>query len=93
MWKGTAEILKANPTNMNTIANIAPLFSLFNWSAINSKFVDPVNPYNNEQPYNNNPEDNALNTKYLIPDYEDFRLSLSIDASIYNASDWSSNPR
>ena len=42
----------------------------------------PVNPYNNEQPYNNKPEDKALKTKYFIPDSDDLKLSLSIEARI-----------
>ena len=82
MWNGTAETLNASPTNIKTIANTAPVFSLFNWSEIKSKFVDPVNPYNNEHPYNNSPEDSALKTTYFIPDYVDLRLSLSIVANI-----------
>ena len=40
----------------------------------------PVKPYNNEQPYNNRPEDKALSTKYFIPDSDDLKLSLSIEA-------------
>ena len=56
-------ILNARPTNINTIAKTAPVFSLLSCSAINSKFVEPVNPYSNEHPYNNKPEDKALNTK------------------------------
>ena len=49
---------------------------------INSKFVEPVNPYNKEQPYNNKPDDKALKIKYFIPDSVERRLSLSIEAKI-----------
>ena len=71
MWNGTAETLNARPTNINTIANTAPVLSLVNCSAIKSKLVEPVKPYSNEQPYNNKPEESALKTKYLIPDSVD----------------------
>ena len=74
--------MNARPTNINTIAKTAPVLSLLSWSAINSKFVEPVNPYSNEHPYNNKPEDNALNTKYFTPDSVDLKLSLSIEARI-----------
>ena len=47
-----------------------------------SKFVDPLKPYNKEHPYNNNPDDKALKTKYFIPDSVDLILSLSIAAKI-----------
>ena len=50
---------KANPTKTNTIANIAPVLVLFNCSAITSKLVDPVNPYNKEQPYKSKPDESA----------------------------------
>ena len=53
--------------------------------AIISKFVEPVKPYNNEHPYNNSPDDKALKTKYLMSDSDDLKLSLSIDAKMYNA--------
>ena len=58
------------------------MFSLLNSFVIKSKFVDPVKPYNSEHPYNNKPEDKALKIKYFIPDSDDFKLSLSIEASI-----------
>ena len=82
MWNGTADILNARPTRINTIAKTAPVFSLLSSLDIKSKFVDPVKPYNREHPYNNKPEDNALKTKYFIPDSEDFKLSLSIEANM-----------
>ena len=82
MWNGTAETLNAKPTKTKTIAKTAPTFSLLSWFAIKSKLVEPVNPYNNEQPYNNKPDDKALKTKYLIPDSDDLKLSLSIEAKI-----------
>ena len=82
MWNGTADTLKASPTKIKTIANTAPIFSLVNWFDIVSKFVEPVKPYSKEQPYNNKPEDNALKTKYFIPDSVDLKLSLSIEAKI-----------
>ena len=44
IWNGTADTLNASPTRINTIANTAPVFSLFNWLEINSKLVEPVNP-------------------------------------------------
>ena len=93
MWKGTADILKASPTKINTIEKIAPVFIVVSSFSITSKFVDPVKPYNKEHPYNSNPEESALNTKYLIPASEDLILSLSIAAKIYNANDWSSKPK
>ena len=65
----------------------------FNWVAITSKLVDPVKPYIKEQPYNRRPEESALKTKYLTPASEDFILSLSMAAKIYNANDCNSNPR
>ena len=82
IWNGTADTLNARPTKTNTIAKTAPVLSLINWSAIKSKFVDPVKPYNNEQPYSNRPEDKALSTKYFIPDSDDLKLSLSMEAKI-----------
>ena len=82
IWKGTADTLNAKPTKINTIAKTAPIFSSVSLSAIKSKFVVPVKPYNKEHPYNNKPDDKALSTKYLMPDYEDFKLSLSIEANI-----------
>ena len=82
IWNGTAETLNARPTKINTIAKTAPVFSFTSSIAIKSKFVEPVNPYNNEHPYNNKPEDKALSTKYFIPDSDDFKLSLSIEARI-----------
>ena len=50
IWNGTAETLKARPTRINTIANIAPVFCLFNSTEIISKFVEPVKPYKSEHP-------------------------------------------
>ena len=93
IWKGTAEILNPSPTNMKTIPNVKPYCSEFIVVAIILKFVDPVNPYIREQPYNNNPDDKALKTKYLIPASEDLRLSLSIAANIYKDKDCNSKPR
>ena len=58
-----------------------------------SKFVDPEKPYIKEQPYNNNPEDKALSTKYFSPASEDFNSSLLKDAKTYNASDYIFNDR
>ena len=55
--------------------------------AIKSKLVEPVKPYSKEQPYSNKPDDKELNTKYFIPDSDDFKLSLSIEAKIYNDND------
>ena len=75
------------------MANMAPVFCAFNSFAIISKLVEPVNPYSNEHPYNNNPDDKALKIKYLIPDSEDLKLSRSIAANIYNDKDCNSNPR
>ena len=80
--KGTADILNARPTNIKTIAKIAPVFLISIFKLISSKFVDPVNPYRREHPYSRSPEDKALNTKYFTPDSFDFKLSLSIEASI-----------
>ena len=66
---------------------------MLNSPAIKSKLVAPVNPYNKEQPYSNKPDDKALKTKYFIPDSDDFKLSLSIDAKMYSDSDCSSKPK
>ena len=43
-------------------------------SAIILKLVDAEKPYIKEQPYNSKPDDKALNTKYLRPASEDFKL-------------------
>ena len=92
MWKGTAEILNANPTKINTIPNDRPYpVSVIFWE-IKLKFVEPENPYIKEQPYNNKPEDNALSIKYFTPDSEDNKLSRLKDAKTYKAKDWSSSP-
>ena len=93
IWKGTADTLNARPTKINTIAKTAPVFSFPSSFAIKSKLVEPVKPYNKEQPYNNKPDDKALKTKYFIPDSDDFKLSLSIEARIYSDSDCNSNPK
>ena len=77
---------------MKTIPKVNEYSFEFNWFAITSKLVDPVNPYINEQPYNNNPDDNALKTKYFNPASEDWIWSLLKDARTYNANDWSSRP-
>ena len=37
--------------------------------------------------------DRALNTKYFIPDSDDFKLSLSIEAKIYSDNDCNSKPK
>ena len=87
------ETLNARPTRIKTIANTAPVFSLPSSLAIKSKLVEPVNPYNKEQPYSNKPDDKALNTKYFIPDSDDLRLSLSIEAKIYSDNDCNSKPK
>ena len=72
---------------------LAAVFSLLSSFAIKSKLVEPVKPYNKEQPYNNKPDDKALNTKYFIPDSDDFKLSLSIEAKIYSDNDCNSKPK
>ena len=92
MWKGTAEILKAKPTSINTIPNVNPYWLSFIIIEISSKFVVPEKPYINEQPYNKSPEDKALKTKYFKPDSEDERLFLLNEARTYNANDCNSNP-
>ena len=92
MWNGTAEILKAKPTNINTIPKVRPNEFEIICSEIIWKLVEPEKPYIKEHPYNKSPEDNALSTKYFTPDSEDNILSLLNDASTYNAKDWSSNP-
>ena len=85
--------MNASPTRINTIPKVNAYWSEFNWLAITSKLVEPVKPYNKEQPYNNKPDDKALKTKYFIPDSDDFKLSLSIEARIYSDSDCNSNPK
>ena len=93
MWKGTAEILNANPTIINTNPKIIPYSVLIEEFEILLKFVDPENPYTREQPYSNKPDDKALKTKYFRPDSDDKRLSLLNDAKTYKANDWSSKPK
>ena len=93
MWKGTAETLKARPTSMKTIPKIVPTLKSLLLFAIPSRLVVPVKPYIKEQPYKRRPEESALRTKYLTPASEDFILSLSIEAKMYNASDCNSNPK
>ena len=44
IWNGTAEILNANPTSMNTIPNVNEYSFEFSWLAIKLKFVEPVKP-------------------------------------------------
>ena len=92
IWKGTAETLKARPTSMKTIPKIVPTLKS-PLLAISSKLVDPVKPYIREHPYKRRPEESALKTKYLTPASEDFILSLSIEAKMYNANDCNSNPK
>ena len=92
MWKGTAEILNAKATKINTIPNAKPNWVEAIFSEIMIKFVEPVNPYIREQPYNNKPDDKALNTKYFKPASDDLICSLLKEAKTYNASDWSSSP-
>ena len=57
------------------------------FSAIKLKLVELENPYINEQPYRRRPDDNALNTKYLIPDSDESILSLLKEAKTYKAND------
>ena len=76
MWNGTADILNAKPTKIKTIPKVKTYLSELSWFDIMSKLVEPENPYINEQPYNNKPEDNALKTKYLSPASDDFNWSL-----------------
>ena len=92
MWKGTAEILNASPTNINTKPKVNPYWFKSTARAIKLKFVDPEKPYIKEQPYNKRPEDKALNTKYFNPASEDFNSFLLNDANTYKASDCSSRP-
>ena len=76
MWNGTAEILNAKPTKINTIPNVKTYSFELSWSDITSKLVEPEKPYSKEHPYNNKPEDSALKTKYFKPASEDFNWSL-----------------
>ena len=92
MWNGTAEILKAKPTRMNTIPNVNPYWLPFIATEISSKFVVPEKPYINEHPYNNRPEDKALKTKYLSPASDEATLSLLKEAKTYKANDCNSKP-
>ena len=92
MWKGTAEILKANPTSINTMPNVNPYWLSFIIIEISSKFVVPEKPYINEQPYNKSPEDKALKTKYLSPASDELTWSLLKDARTYKANDCNSRP-
>ena len=92
MWKGTADILNAKPTRINTIPKVKPNWVESTFSEIVIKFVEPENPYIREQPYNNKPDDKALNTKYFKPASDDLIWSLLNDAKTYNESDCSSRP-
>ena len=76
MWNGTAEILNAKPTKINTIPKVKTYSLVLSWFEIISKFVEPEKPYISEQPYNSNPDDSALKTKYFKPASEDFNWSL-----------------
>ena len=62
------------------------------FSEIVIKFVEPENPYIRLHPYNNKPDDRALNTKYFNPASDDLVWSLLKLARTYNDSDWSSRP-
>ena len=44
MWKGTADILNANPTKIKTIPKVKPSWVESTFSEIVIKFVEPVNP-------------------------------------------------
>ena len=44
MWKGTAEILNAKPTNIKTIPKVKAYSLDVSWFAITSKFVYPEKP-------------------------------------------------
>ena len=92
MWKGTADILNANPTKIKTIPKVKPSWVESTFSEIVIKFVEPVNPYIREQPYNSKPDDKALNTKYFKPASDDLIWSLLKEAKTYNESDCSSRP-
>jgi len=59
-------------------------------SEIIIKFVEPEKPYTREQPYNNKPDDSALNTKYFKPASDDFVWSLLKEAKTYKANDCNS---
>ena len=80
MWNGTADILNASPTKINTIPKVKPYSMELIFSEIIEKFVEPEKPYNKEQPYNNNPEDNALSIKYFNPASDERILSLLKEA-------------
>ena len=92
MWNGTADILNAKPTKINTIPKVKPYLTSFVFFNISKKFVDSAKPYIKEQPYKSNPDERALNTKYFKPDSVDKMLSLLNDANTYRANDWSSKP-
>ena len=47
------------------MANTAPVFSLPSSFAIKSKLVEPVNPYNKEQPYSNKPANSTTSTWHI----------------------------
>ena len=44
IWNGTAEILNARPTKINTIPNVKTYSLELSWDEITSKFVDPEKP-------------------------------------------------
>ena len=90
MWKGTTDILNAKPTRINIIPNVKPYWLEFIASEIIIKFVEPEKPYIKEQPYNNNPDDKALNIKYFNPASDDLVCSLLKEAKTYKARDCSS---
>ena len=92
IWNGTAEILKASPTKINTIPSVRPYWTSLIFWLITKKLVDPEYPYIKEHPYSNRPEDNALKTKYFSPDSEESWLSLLNEAKTYKAKDCYSKP-
>ena len=71
----------------------APVLASSKLFEIISKFVEPVNPYIREHPYNNNPDASALSTKYFNPASVDLKSSLLKDAKIYRHRDCNSKPR
>jgi hypothetical protein len=44
IWNGTAEILNAKPTKINTIPKVKTYSFELSWFAIMSKFVEPEKP-------------------------------------------------
>src|SRR5512137_526355 len=65
-WKGTAEILKPNPTRMSSKLPISPILGAAD-EPISVRLVVPVKPKSRLKPYSMIAEVSAPNMRYLNP--------------------------